>query len=71
MFAPTLNDKLPGSSRILSPVSVVVWHAAEIVPANRKWSRNLILIEAVLAKLKEMAPRYPKPKFDPKTIVIE
>ena len=44
------------------------WH---IVPANRKWSRNLVLLETVVAKLEEMNPRYPKLAFDANAIVIE
>lgn len=42
----------------------------QIVPANRKWARDLVLLEAVVAKLEEMKPQYPKPDFDPKTIII-
>lgn len=44
------------------------WH---IIPANRKWARNLALIEMIVHTLEEMNPRYPKLTFDPKTIVIE
>ncbi|HEX5177235.1 MAG TPA: polyphosphate kinase 2 family protein [Chthoniobacteraceae bacterium] len=44
------------------------WH---VVPADRKWSRNLVVGETVLGVLKKMAPRYPKPAFDPKAIRIE
>jgi PPK2 family polyphosphate:nucleotide phosphotransferase len=42
-----------------------------IVPANRKWSRNLVVLEVVVAALEEMAPKYPRPDFDPKSITIE
>ena len=44
------------------------WH---IVPANRKWFRNLIVGETVLGVLEKLRPRYPKPAFDPKAIRIE
>jgi PPK2 family polyphosphate:nucleotide phosphotransferase len=44
------------------------WH---IVPANRKWSRNLVMLQAVVAALEEMNPQYPKPAFDASTVVIE
>lgn len=44
------------------------WH---IIPANRKWSRNLVILNAVVATLEDMAPKYPKPAFDPKSITIE
>lgn len=44
------------------------WH---IVPANRKWFRNLVIFEAVVAKLEEMNPQFPPPTFDPKSVVVE
>ena len=42
-----------------------------IVPANKKWARNIALSEAVVAALEKMKPQYPKAYFDPKSIVIE
>lgn len=42
-----------------------------IVPANKKWSRDVCVMEAVVAALKKMAPQFPEPAFDPKSIVIE
>ena len=42
-----------------------------IVPADRKWLRNLVMLETVTDTLKRMKPKYPKPDFDPKDIVIE
>lgn len=44
------------------------WH---IVPANHKWARNVAIANHVLSVLKEMAPRYPKLSFDPKTVKVE
>lgn len=44
------------------------WH---IIPANRKWARNLILLETVVRTLEKMNPLYPPPAFDPKSIVVE
>ena len=44
------------------------WH---IVPANRKWARNLTMLETVVAALERMKPQYPPAEFDPKKIVIE
>lgn len=44
------------------------WH---IVPADRKWARNLWMLEAVVRTLEAMKPQYPPAEFDPKTIVIE
>lgn len=43
----------------------------QIVPANHKWSRNLVLMRSVVAALKQMQPQYPAADFDPKTIVVE
>ncbi len=44
------------------------WH---VVPANRKWSRNLIVGETVLRTMKEMKLGYPEATFDPATVTIE
>lgn len=43
----------------------------QIIPANRKWYRNMIVAEIVAATLREMAPVYPEVDFDPGAIVIE
>ena len=43
----------------------------QIIPANHKWLRNIVLLRAVVAALEEMNPQYPKPAFDPKKIVID
>ena len=42
-----------------------------IVPADKKWARNVAVAEAVVEALDKMKPQYPKVDFDPKTIVIE
>ena len=44
------------------------WH---IVPANHKWARDLAIIQLVHRALKKMDPRYPKPSFDAKKVVID
>ncbi len=44
------------------------WH---IVPADRKWVRNVLMLQTVVDALEEMHPEYPAPQFDPQTIVIE
>jgi polyphosphate kinase 2 (PPK2 family) len=43
------------------------WH---VVPANRKWARDLAVIELLFRVLKKMDPQYPKLTFDPKIIAI-
>ncbi len=47
---------------------LAAWH---IVPANRKWSRNLVILETIVSALEEMSPKYPSQSFDPTTITIE
>jgi len=42
-----------------------------IVPANRKWARNLVLAETIVATLESLKPQYPEADFDPKTISID
>jgi PPK2 family polyphosphate:nucleotide phosphotransferase len=42
-----------------------------IVPADRKWMRNLVMLETVVATLEKMNPKYPAAEFDPKDIAIE
>ncbi|MDQ6655312.1 MAG: polyphosphate kinase 2 family protein [Verrucomicrobiota bacterium] len=42
-----------------------------IVPADRKWARNLTLLETIVRTLEEMNPQYPPATFDPATIVVE
>ena len=44
------------------------WH---IVPADRKWVRNVLMLQTIVHALEEMRPAYPAPQFDPQTIVIE
>ena len=44
------------------------WH---IIPANRKWARNLITLQIVVDTLEAMKPQYPPPQFDPKTVTID
>jgi hypothetical protein len=44
------------------------WH---VVPANRKWARDLAVIEPLFRVLKRMDPRYPKLTFDPKAVAIK
>ncbi|MDP9004823.1 MAG: polyphosphate kinase 2 family protein [Verrucomicrobiota bacterium] len=42
-----------------------------IVPSDRKWMRNLVMLETVVETLEKMDPKYPKPAIDPKDIKIE
>jgi len=42
-----------------------------VVPANRKWLRNLAVSEIVVRTLEGMGLQYPKPTMDPSTIHFE
>jgi PPK2 family polyphosphate:nucleotide phosphotransferase len=44
------------------------WH---IVPANRKWYRNLVIGSAIVETLKGLNMRHPEPDFDPADMRIE
>jgi len=41
-----------------------------IVPANRKWYRDLIVLQAINATLEEMNPQYPPPEDDLSGVTI-
>ena len=41
-----------------------------VVPANRKWFRDLAMRELLVDTLEKMDPHYPKVHWDPKSIVI-
>ncbi len=42
-----------------------------IVPANRKWYRDLVISQVIVDKLKELNMQYPQPEADLENIVIE
>jgi polyphosphate kinase 2 (PPK2 family) len=42
-----------------------------VVPANRKWFRNLAVSELVSQKMEEMDLKYPKPTADLSAIKFE
>ena len=42
-----------------------------VVPAERRWFRNLLVARVMVETLESLDMSYPKPDFDPKTIVIE
>ncbi|MEL7232914.1 MAG: polyphosphate kinase 2 family protein [Chloroflexota bacterium] len=43
------------------------WH---IIPANRKWYRNLVVTRTIVEKLREMNPQFPPPEDDLDGVVI-
>jgi PPK2 family polyphosphate:nucleotide phosphotransferase len=44
------------------------WH---VVPADKKWYRNLVVADIVQEALEEMDPKFPKIEFDPASVKIE
>jgi PPK2 family polyphosphate:nucleotide phosphotransferase len=61
-FREAYEDALSKCSTRAAP-----WH---VVPADRKWYRNLAVARALVDVLEEMDPKFPKPSFDPRKIVI-
>jgi len=43
------------------------WH---VIPSDHKWARNAVIAAIVRSTLERMKPQYPKPDWDPKSIVI-
>lgn len=42
-----------------------------VIPANKKWLRNLLIAEIIVEKLKSLEMIYPEITFDPKSIKID
>jgi PPK2 family polyphosphate:nucleotide phosphotransferase len=42
-----------------------------VVPADRKWMRNFVMLQTVVATLEKLDPKYPAPAIDPKDVKIE
>lgn len=47
------------------------WAPWYVVPANRKWYRNLVVGTVIVETLQALNMRYPEPGFDPTAIHIE
>lgn len=62
-YIAAYEDALSECSTPIAP-----WH---IIPANRKWYRNMIVAEIVDAALAEMDPQFPAVDFDPSAVVID
>ncbi len=63
------NDYQDAYADLLSACSTkqAPWY---IVPANRKWVRNLVASELIVDTLKSLGLKYPKPKIDLSKVVI-
>jgi PPK2 family polyphosphate:nucleotide phosphotransferase len=46
------------------------WAPWYVVPANRKWYRNLVVGTVIIEALEDLNMRYPEPEFDPAEIKI-
>lgn len=46
------------------------WAPWYIIPANRKWYRNLVISKIIIDKLEELKMKYPNPNFGPEKIEI-
>ena len=44
------------------------WH---IIPANKKWYRNLVITERIVETLKKLDMKYPKPSIDVSQLTID
>lgn len=42
-----------------------------VIPADRKWFRDLLMSQIILDTLKDMNPQYPAIDYDPKSVVIK
>lgn len=42
-----------------------------VIPADRKWFRNIAVSEIIVRALEEMNPRFPKVEIDPRKFVVE
>lgn len=42
-----------------------------VIPANKKWARNLLVARIVVASLEDMQLSYPKVDYDPSTVEID
>ena len=64
------DDYMDAYEDVLSKCSTK-WAPWYIIPANRKWYRDLVVGEAIVEALKDLNMKYPEPKIDPSKIKIE
>ncbi|MCD6351997.1 MAG: polyphosphate kinase 2 family protein [Armatimonadetes bacterium] len=46
------------------------WAPWYIIPANRKWYRNMVVADIIAATLRDMDPQWPDPQIDPDDYTI-
>ncbi|MDO9067917.1 MAG: polyphosphate kinase 2 family protein, partial [Deltaproteobacteria bacterium] len=42
-----------------------------VIPADKKWFRNLAISQIIVESLEGLNMKFPKPDFDPKKIVVK
>ena len=47
------------------------WAPWYIIPANKKWYRNLVITECIVERLKKLDMKYPEPSIDVTRLTIE
>ena len=62
-FMAAYDDLLSKTSSAHAP-----WY---VIPANRKWYRNLVVAQLVVEQLRALNMDYPKPTWDPQSVVID
>jgi PPK2 family polyphosphate:nucleotide phosphotransferase len=64
------NDFMAAYDELLAKTSAAhaPWY---VIPANRKWYRNLVVAQIVVARLRALHMEYPQPNWDPGSIVID
>jgi PPK2 family polyphosphate:nucleotide phosphotransferase len=62
MYVKAYEDAISKTSTDWAP-----WY---VIPANRKWYRNLVVGTVIIEALEDLNMRYPKPEFDPAEIKI-
>ena len=60
---PPMQDALSKTSTEWAP-----WY---VIPANRKWYRNLVISTIIIQTLESLDMRFPEPDFDPTDIQID
>jgi len=61
-YMKAYEDMLQNTSKDSSP-----WY---VIPANKKWFRDLLVASIIVERLEELGMEYPEPSVDPKSVVI-
>jgi PPK2 family polyphosphate:nucleotide phosphotransferase len=64
------NDYQKAYESVLSKCSTK-WAPWYVIPADKKWFRNLAISQIIVETLEGLNMKFPKPDFDPKKIVVK